>query len=63
MRRRLELAVRSLRGWLREPLLQFLVAGLALFVGYQALDRVRGPSREPGRIELTEDDLRQISIG
>src|SRR5215831_820458 len=62
MRRRLKLAVRSLRRWLREPLLQFLVAGLALFVGYQALDPVRGPSREPGRIELTEDDLRQISI-
>jgi hypothetical protein len=46
--------------WLREPLLQFLLVGLALFVGYRAVNPRASPHEEPGRIELTADDLRQI---
>ncbi len=47
---------------LREPLLHFLVAGAALF-GLHALVKP-GPTGGDGshRIELTEDDLRQISL-
>ena len=51
-----------LRRWLREPLAQFLLIGAVLFLGYRALH----PSPEAGapstRIELTEDDLRQMSV-
>jgi hypothetical protein len=47
--------------WLREPLLQFLVIGLALFAGYRAFNGCE--RRDPrGRIVLTADDLRQIRI-
>jgi peptidyl-prolyl cis-trans isomerase C len=50
------------RGWLREPLLHFLLIGIALFAGYRALH----PSSEAGaqstRIELTQDDLIQMSV-
>ena len=46
--------------WLREPLLQFLVIGLLLFVGSLVLNRNSDPRERPGRIELTADDLRQI---
>jgi hypothetical protein len=51
---------RRLRRWLGEPLVQFLLIGTVLFLGYQALHPGRGtPST---RIELTEDDLRQMSV-
>jgi hypothetical protein len=46
----------------REPLAQFLLLGLLLFVGYQELQRGRAPTPQAGRIELTEDDLRQIGF-
>src|SRR5690242_13634360 len=50
------------RRLLREPLLQFLLIGMALFVGY----RVLNPSAEAGArsnvIELTNDDLVQMSV-
>ena len=53
---------RRLRRWLGEPLVQFLLIGTVLFLGYRALH----PSPEAGalstRIELTEDDLRQMTI-
>ena len=53
---------RRLRRWLGEPLVQFLLIGTVLFLGYRALY----PSPEAGtpstRIELTEDDLRQMSV-
>jgi hypothetical protein len=50
-----------LRQWLREPLLHFLLAGVALFVAYRALNPA--PEREaPSRIVLTEGDLRQIAV-
>src|SRR5215510_2686912 len=45
---------------LREPLIQFLALGLLLFIVYRALHRTAGP--QPGRIELTADDLRQIGL-
>jgi parvulin-like peptidyl-prolyl isomerase len=48
--------------WLREPLLQFLVIGLALFAGYGVWNRNADQREQPGRIELTADDLRQLSI-
>jgi len=51
-----------LRRWLGEPLVQFLLIGAVFFLGYRALQ----PSPEAGalstRIELTEDDLRQMSV-
>jgi peptidyl-prolyl cis-trans isomerase C len=46
--------------WLREPLLQFLLAGLLLFLGYQLLNPGSGRPDPASRIELTADDLRQI---
>ena len=48
--------------WLREPLLQFLAIGLALFTGYSVWNRNAEQRVEPTRIELTADDLRQMSI-
>jgi len=48
--------------WLREPLLQFLVIGLVLFAGYGVWNRDADQRVQPGRIELTADDLRQMSI-
>jgi len=49
-----------LRRWLREPMVHFVAIGLLLFVGYHLLHPDTGA--QPGRIVLTEDDLRQISI-
>jgi len=49
-----------IRRWLREPLLQFLLIALLLFVGSLVLNRNSDPRERPGRIELTADDLRQI---
>jgi parvulin-like peptidyl-prolyl isomerase len=46
----------------REPLLQFLVLGLLLFVGYRQLNETAGSRERPDRIELTPDDLRQIAL-
>jgi peptidyl-prolyl cis-trans isomerase C len=50
------------RPWLREPLLQFLAAGLALFVVYRALHPIPEQPGEGNRIVITDDDLRQIQI-
>ncbi len=49
--------------WLREPLLQFLLAGLLLFVGYNQVNQSNDQPDPAGRIELTADDLRQIQAG
>ena len=55
-------AKRSLgRRWLREPLLYFLLAGLALFVVYHTLNP-NDQRDEITRIELTVNDLRQMSV-
>jgi hypothetical protein len=50
---------------LREPLVQFLVAGALLFAAYQALSpSVRqGVGTDAHTIELTDADLRQLSVG
>jgi peptidyl-prolyl cis-trans isomerase C len=50
------------RRWLREPLLHFLVAGVAIFGAYRMLHPNPDPSEQPRRIVLTEGDLRQISV-
>ncbi len=47
--------------WLREPLLHFVLAGLALFLVYRALNPAPGTDA-PNRIELTEDDLQQLTL-
>jgi parvulin-like peptidyl-prolyl isomerase len=47
--------------WLREPLLQFLIVGIALFAGYRLL-HPEVFSRDDNRIVLSEDDLRQMGI-
>jgi peptidyl-prolyl cis-trans isomerase C len=51
------------RRWLREPLLHFLLIGLALFVGYRALNPAAVEQGNRSRIELTDDDLRQLEVG
>jgi hypothetical protein len=48
--------------WLREPLLHFLLAGLALFVAYRALNPASAEREASDQIKLTEDDLRQITV-
>jgi hypothetical protein len=50
------------KGWLREPLLHFVLAGLALFLVHQALNPAAANRDASGRITLTEDDLRQMTI-
>ncbi len=45
---------------IREPLLHFLLAGLALFAAYQAINR-GAASQDPARIVLTEDDIRRFT--
>ena len=56
------------RRWLREPLLHFLLIGIALFAGYRALHPppdagARPQVTRPNVIELTPDDLFQMSVG
>ena len=48
--------------WLREPLLQFVLIGLALFAVYDLRNRHADSQEHPARIALTPDDLRQIGI-
>jgi hypothetical protein len=51
---------RGVRRWLREPLVHFVAIGLVLFVGHRLLQPDAGLSA--ARIELTDDDLRQMSV-
>jgi peptidyl-prolyl cis-trans isomerase C len=53
---------RGLKRLLREPLLHFLVVGLALFAVYQLLQPDRMLREESNRIEINADDLRQLEI-
>ncbi len=46
--------------WGREPLLHFLLIGVVLFVGYQALQPETTGRDVSNRIVLTQDDLRQL---
>jgi peptidyl-prolyl cis-trans isomerase C len=52
----------TIKSWLREPLLQFLFAGLLLFAAYRTLQPSPDAREQPGRIELTADDLRQLTV-
>ncbi|MGY4573348.1 peptidyl-prolyl cis-trans isomerase [Bradyrhizobium sp. USDA 3256] len=51
-----------LRRWSREPLVQFLLIGLALFAGYSVLHPKTEATSESNRIVLTPDDLVQMSV-
>ena len=48
--------------WLREPLLHFVLIGLALFVGYGALNPEAERRENSSRIEITRDDVRQLEV-
>jgi hypothetical protein len=50
------------RSVLREPLLHFLLLGAALFAVAQLLDRGRGGAEPSRQIQLTLDDLVQLSL-
>ncbi len=47
---------------MREPLLHFVLIGLALFVGYGALNPEAERRDNSSRIEITRDDLRQLEV-
>jgi peptidyl-prolyl cis-trans isomerase C len=51
-----------LRRWSREPLIHFLLIGLALFVGYSVLHPKSEATSESNRIVLTPDDLLQMNV-
>jgi hypothetical protein len=50
------------RGWLREPLLHFLLAGALIFVIFQLLNPTANLTDRTTRIVLTKDDLRQLAM-
>jgi peptidyl-prolyl cis-trans isomerase C len=54
--------VRVLRRGLREPLIHFLLIGLALFVIYSFLFSSPGNQSNSNRIELTAADLNQLQV-
>jgi peptidyl-prolyl cis-trans isomerase C len=58
-RRRLLAAVQR---WLREPLLHFLLIGVALFAVYAYTQRGRGGMESSRQIQLTLDDLVQMNV-
>jgi len=51
-----------LKRWLREPLLHFLLLGLALFAVYSYTHRGRGGFESSRQIALTLDELRQMDM-
>jgi hypothetical protein len=55
-------AIATLKLWAREPLLHFLLIGLALFAGYRALNPEAGKQPDNNRIVITDDDVRQLQI-
>ena len=52
----------GLRGVLREPLIQFLLVGLALFGTWHLVRPAESARDEGRRIVITEDDLKQMAI-
>jgi peptidyl-prolyl cis-trans isomerase C len=50
----------ALKRWLREPLLQFLLLGLMLFVVNSYIQRGRPGGESSKQINITTDDLRQL---
>jgi peptidyl-prolyl cis-trans isomerase C len=51
-----------LRRWLHEPLIQFLLIGLALFIVYNILHPTSDAKSESNRIVLTPDDFEQLGV-
>ncbi len=51
-----------LDAWLREPLLQFLLIGIALYGAYRWMSPPDAAQPEPNRIVLTSDDLVQMTV-
>ncbi|WP_248310461.1 peptidylprolyl isomerase [Bosea sp. 117] len=55
------------RSWtgrlLREPLLHFVVLGVLVFGGYRLIDHQPQAPAGAQRIEITNDDLRQLAVG
>src|SRR5664279_2902288 len=51
-----------LKRWLREPLLHFLLIGIALFAVYAYTHRGRGGFESSRQIALTLDELRQMDM-
>ena len=62
MKRGISVLHRGIRRWAREPLLHFLLIGAALFVIYHWLNPSAANSDTSRRIELTNDDIRQLEI-
>jgi hypothetical protein len=49
------------RRWLSDPLLHFLTAGFAIFAASWIFNPQPGVTNDPQRIELTEDDVRELA--
>ena len=47
---------------LRDPLLHFVVAGGVIFGAYRAFSPEAQPSADPMRIELTQDEMKQLAL-
>ena len=62
MKRGISVLYRGIRRWAREPLLHFLLIGAALFVIYYLRNPTAANSDTSRRIELTNDDIRQLEI-
>lgn len=54
--------IAALKSWAREPLLHFLLVGLALFAGYRALNPEASKQQDTNRIVITDDDVRQLQL-
>jgi peptidyl-prolyl cis-trans isomerase C len=52
----------SLRRWLREPLLHFLLAGALVFAIYEVWHPAVAQADRSNQITLTDDDLRQLAV-
>ena len=52
----------TLKRWLREPLLHFLLLGLVLFAAYAYMQRGRGGVESSKQIALSLDDLRTMDM-
>ena len=62
MKKNISVLYRGVRRWAREPLLHFLMIGAALFVAYHWLNPSAANLDTSRRIELTDDDIRQLEI-
>jgi len=55
-------SVSLVRRWRREPIVHFLLIGLALFAAHRVWQQGPDVGTVSRRIELTEDDLRQMTV-